>query len=209
MGKLCTFSAGSRGSAATLVLIILFLSPVYSQEKTGPEGQTRPHADTVETQNISMGWADQAITIGCYSAPSVLGLMFVSALLSEWNAGYAGIPASLVILAAPPVIFGGGRSVSLPRSVAQPRARLGWTLYAISIIPASLALHGFTTGWGASLPLTIASGVLGSASIIAMTTYVNMRADRAMGINNSGETSWNIGISPFPGGAIATFAYRF
>lgn len=231
MMRLWMLSAGSRKSAAAAtaaVLILLSLSPVYGQEIPDSERQVRqdtaihqeqddpgtkrqiqPDADTANMQNISTGWADKAITIGYYSAPSVLGLMFVSALVSEWNAGFAGIPASLVILAAPPVIYGGGRSVGLPRSVAQPRARLGWTLYAISIIPTSLALYGFTTDWGASLPLTIASGVLGSASIIAMTTYTNLRADRAMGINNSGETSWSIGISPLPGGAIATIAYRF
>lgn len=99
--------------------------------------------------------------------------------------------------------------MDLPRGVFQPRARLGWTLYAISIIPTSLALYGFTTDWGATLPLTIASGVLGSASIIAMATYANSRIGVANDINKAGNTSWNIIISPIQGGAMATLSCRF
>jgi hypothetical protein len=171
--------------------------------------------DTANQDSISTGWADRAVTIGYYGAPVVLGLMFVSALLSEWNAGYAGIPASLGIIAVPPVVFAGGRSVDLPPGVSRPRAQLGWTLYALSVIPASLALYGFSTEWGASMPLTIASGVLGSASIIAMATYTNLRMEVAGNINNAGNdsgsanASWNISISPLPGGALATLSCRF
>jgi hypothetical protein len=138
-----------------------------------------------------------------------LGLMFVSALVNEWNAGYAGIPASAMILAAPPIIFAGGRSVNISREISNPRAKLGWTLYAISIIPTSLALYGFTTDWGATLPLTIASGILGSGSIIAMTTYAFSRAEKARDMVDATSTSWNIGVSPLIGGALATVTYRF
>ncbi len=135
--------------------------------------------------------------------------MFVSALLSEWNAGYLGIPASAMIIAAPPIIFAGGRSVDILDVIARPRAKLGWTLYVLSIIPTSLALYGFTTDWGASLPLTIASGVLGSASIIAMTTYAFSRAETAREMQNASHASWNIGIAPLTGGAMATVTYQF
>ena len=133
-------------------------------------GQVLMEKDTIQPIIISTGWADAAVSIGYITAPSVLGLMFVSALVNEWNAGYLGIPASAMILAAPPIIFAGGRSVDILDVIARPRAKLGWTLYALSIIPTSLALYEFTTDWGATLPLIIASGVLGSASIIAMTT---------------------------------------
>ncbi len=165
--------------------------------------------DSVRKSTVSTGWADEAVTIGYITAPSVLGLMFVSALVNEWNAGYAGIPASVMILAVPPLIFAGGRSVNIPREISNPRAKLGWTLYAISIIPTSLALYGFTTDWGATLPLTIASGILGSASIIAMTTYAFSRAETARKMENVSNTSWNFGISPLAGGALATVSYRF
>ena len=165
--------------------------------------------DSIRKSTVSTGWADEAVTIGYITAPSVLGLMFVSALVNEWNAGYFGIPASVMILAVPPLIFAGGRSVNIPREISNPRAKLGWTLYAISIIPTSLALYGFTTDWGATLPLTIASGILGSASIIAMTTYAFSRAETARKMENVSNTSWNFGISPLAGGALATVSYRF
>lgn len=165
--------------------------------------------DSVQQMVISTGWADEAVTIGFITAPSVLGLMFVSALVNEWNAGYVGIPASIMILAAPPLIFAGGRSVTISREISNPRAKLGWTLYAISIIPTSLALYGFTTDWGATLPLTIASGILGSASIVAMTAYAFSRAETARKMGNVSAASWNIGVSPLVGGALATVTYCF
>ena len=165
--------------------------------------------DSVQQMVISTGWADEAVTIGYITAPSVLGLMFVSALVNEWNAGYVGIPASVMILAAPPLIFAGSRSVTIPREISNPRAKLGWTLYAISIIPTSLALYGFTPDWGATLPLTIASGILGSGSIIAMTAYAFSRAETARKMEDASSTSWNIGVSPMVGGALATVTYCF
>lgn len=158
---------------------------------------------------INTGWADEAVTIGYITAPSVVGLMFVSALVNEWNAGIAGIPASAMVLMAPPLIYVGGRSVDIRRDISQPVAKLGWTLYAISVIPTSLALYGFTTDWGATLPLTIASGVLGTASIITMTTYAFSRAKSAREMENDSESSLQIGLSPLAGGAMATVILRF
>lgn len=173
------------------------------------ESQPLLEQDSVQKSSISTGWAEEAVTIGYITAPSVLGLMFVSALVNEWNAGYAGIPASVMILAAPPLILAGGRSVNILREISNPRAKLGWTLYAISVIPTSLALYGFTTDWGATLPLTIASGILGSASIVAMTSYAFSRAETARKMESASYTSWNFGISPLTGGALATVSYRF
>jgi hypothetical protein len=129
--------------------------------------------------------------------------------VNEWNAGYAGIPASVMILAAPPIIFTGGRSVKISREISNPRAKLGWTLYAISIIPTSLALYGFTTDWGATLPLTIASGILGSGSIVAMTTYAFSRAETARKMGDPASASWSFGVSPLIGGGLATVTYCF
>ena len=165
--------------------------------------------DSVLADTISTGWANEAVTIGYVAAPSVIGLMFISALVNDWNAGYVGIPASVMILAATPLIFAGGRSVNISRDISHPRAKLGWTLYAISVIPTSLALYGFTTDWGATLPLTIASGILGSASIVAMTTYAFSRAETARKMKNESVASWSFGISPLTGGALAMVSYRF
>jgi len=158
---------------------------------------------------ISTGWADEAVTIGYITAPSVISLMFVSALVNEWNAGIAGIPATAMILLAPPLIYAGGRSVDIRKDLSNPRARLGWTLYAISIIPTSFALYGFTTDWGATLPLTIASGILGTASIVAMTTYAFSRAETARSMESNRASSLQLGLSPLAGGAMATVVWRF
>lgn len=166
-------------------------------------------AQSLEQGPISTGWADEAVTIGYVTAPSVVTLMFVSALVNEWNAGYAGIPASVLIFAAPPVIYYGGRSVDISRDIFHSRAKLGWTLYALSIIPTSMALYGFTTDWGATLPLTIASGVLGTASIIAMTSYAFSRADAARKMEQESTASLQLGLSPLAGGALATLVLRF
>ncbi|MCK5137586.1 MAG: hypothetical protein KAR19_17505 [Bacteroidales bacterium] len=186
---------------STAILVIFLLSIPL-------EGQLLQEKDSVQQIVISTGWANEAVSIGYVTAPSVLVLMFVSALVNEWNAGYVGIPASVMIFAAPPLIYAGGRSVNILDVISQPRARLGWTLYALSIIPTSLALYGFTTDWGSTIPLTITSGILGSASIIAMTTYAYSRAETARNMQNA-STSWNIGISPMKGGAMATVIYRF
>jgi hypothetical protein len=171
-------------------------------------------ADTIRTaapliEDISTGWADEAVTIGYVTAPSVVTLMFVSALINEWNAGYVGIPASAMILVAPPLIYAGGRSVDISKELINSRAKLGWTLYALSIIPASMAMYGFTTEWGATLPLTIASGLLGTGSIIAMTTYAFSRAETARKMESDRTSSLQLGISPLPGGAIATVVLNF
>ena len=165
--------------------------------------------DTLQVMSISTGWANEAVTIGYITAPTTISLMFVSALVNEWNAGIAGIPASAMILMAPPLIYAGGRSVNISREIADPRAKLGWTLYALSILPTSLALYGFTTDWGATLPLTIASGILGTASIVAMTTYAYSRAASAREMTKEEGSSISIGLSPLNGGALATLVYRF
>lgn len=165
--------------------------------------------DSLSATTFSTGWADEAVTIGYITAPATIGLMFVSALVSEWNAGYAGIPASAMILLAPPLIYAGGRSVDISKDLSHPRAKLGWTLYALSIIPTSLALYGFTTDWGSTLPLTLASGILGTASIVAMTSYAFSRADTARKMNVDSGTSLRFGISPLSGGALATLVLNF
>lgn len=165
--------------------------------------------DTLSMVSISTGWADEAVTFGYITAPSVISLMFVSALVNDWNAGIAGIPASAMILLVPPLIYAGGRSVDILNEISHPRAKLGWTLYAISIIPTSLALYGFTTDWGATLPLTITSGILGTASIVAMTTYAFSRAETAREIEKNRSTSLRLGLSPLAGGAMATVVLRF
>jgi len=158
---------------------------------------------------VSFGWADEAVAIGYISAPSVISLMFISGLVSEWNAGIAGIPASAMILLAPPLIYAGGRSVDIHKGLSHPRAKLGWSLYAISIIPTSLALYGFTTDWGATMPLTIASGILGTASIIAMTSYAFSRAETAREMESNNSASIQLGLSPLAGGAMATLIMKF
>jgi hypothetical protein len=135
--------------------------------------------------------------------------MFVSALINEWNAGYAGIPASIMIFAAPPLIYAGGRSVMIPKEISHPRAKLGWTLYALSIIPTSMALYGFTTDWGATLPLTLASGLLGAGSIVAMTSYAFSRAETARKMETERTASLHLGLAPLEGGALATLVLRF
>jgi hypothetical protein len=172
-------------------------------------GQFNQEPDSVPQVIISTGWADDAVTIGYITAPSVLGLMFVSGLVNEWNAGYFGIPASVMILTATPVIFMGGRSVNILREISNPRAKLGWTLYTLSIIPTALAMYSYTTEWGASVPLILASGILGSASIVAMTTYAYSRAESARKMQNASYTTWDFGIAPLRGGALATVTYRF
>jgi len=189
-----------------LTLLFITLGHLYGQMM---EQYDSVQVDTISMGPISTGWADEAVSIGYVTAPSVVTLMFVSALINEWNAGYAGIPASAMILMAPPLIYAGGRSVEISKELAHPRAKLGWTLYALSIIPTSMALYGFTTDWGATLPLTIASGLLGTASIVAMTSYAYSRAETARKMEASRSTSLNIGISPLAGGAIASLVLRF
>jgi len=192
------------------ILILTLLGITFSHL----HGQNSGHIDSVFTDTVSMGpistgWADEAVTIGYVTAPSVITLMFVSALINEWNAGYAGIPASVMILMAPPLIYAGGRSVEISKELSHPRAKLGWTLYALSIIPTSMALYGFTTDWGATIPLTIASGLLGTASIVAMTSYAHSRAETARKMEASRSASLHIGVSPLAGGAMASLLLRF
>ncbi len=172
-------------------------------------GQDMSAQDTTIKYSLSTGWADEAVSIGYVTAPSVLVLTLIAGLVPEYNAGYFGIPATILILAAPPVIFMGGRSVDIPKELLHPRAKLAWTLYALSIIPTSLAMYSYTTDWGASVPLMIASGVLGSASIIAMTTYAFARAKTAGEMEAGPPSAWNFGLAPLSGGAIAMVSYRF
>jgi hypothetical protein len=171
--------------------------------------QGQPPGDSIPTGPVSTGWADEAVTAGIITAPAVLGLMFVSGLVNDWNAGYAGIPASALILAGPPLIYAGGRSVDISKEAYTARAKLGWILYALSIIPTSLALYSFTTDWGATVPLTLASGLLGSASIVAMTSYAFSRSKEAETIGTSAASGWSIGIMPLSGGALASVSFRF
>ncbi len=174
------------------------------------DGQVLHEQDSVPLQMaISTGWSDEAVSIGYVTAPSVLVLMFISGLVNEWNAGYFGIPASVMILAAPPLIFMGGRSVNILKSFSHPRAKLGWTLYALSIIPTSMALYSYTTDWGANAPLIIASGILGSASIIAMTSYAFSRGEIGSKMQKGSLTQWDFGIAPLVGGALASVTYKF
>ena len=196
-----TFSSGTFRSLLLLSILLLSVVHIQSQVLTG--------SDTVRRSTPSIGWADDAVTVGYVTAPSVLGLMFISALVNEWNAGYAGIPASAMILMAPPVIYAGGRSAHLPKDFSSSRARLGWTLYAISVIPTTLALYSFTTDWGATTPLTLASGILGTGSIIAMTSYAFSRMQGALDAGASEGSSWNMDLMPLPGGAMARVTYTF
>lgn len=193
------------------ILLLLFalsgtMGLIQAQES---ETEDSIRLDAALPGSLTTGWADQAVTIGYVTTPSVVTLMFVSALINEWNAGYVGIPASLMILATPPLIYAGGRSVGIPKNIHHPRAKLGWTLYALSIIPTSMALYGFTTDWGATLPLTIASGLLGAGSIVAMTTYAYSRAETARQMEAERTTSLHLGLAPLEGGALASLVIRF
>ena len=190
----------------TLTLLSITFGPLQAQQQEQNDSVT---VDTISINSISTGWADEAVTIGYVTAPSVITLMFVSALINEWNAGYAGIPASVMIFLAPPLIYAGGRSVEISKEIYHPRAKLGWALYALSIIPTSMALYGFTTDLGATLPLTIASGILGTASIVAMTSYAFSRAETAREMETSRSSSLHLGVSPLTGGALATVVLRF
>jgi hypothetical protein len=189
-----------------LALLSLMFSHLHGQE---PELKDTAVVETISLESISTGWADEAVTIGYVTAPSVITLMFVSALINEWNARYVGIPASAMIFLAPPLIYAGGRSVDISKEISHPRAKLGWTLYALSIIPTSMALYGFTTDWGATIPLTIASGILGTASIIAMTSYAFNRAKTAREMETNRSTSLHLGLAPLAGGALATVVLKF
>jgi len=189
-----------------LTLLSILFVPLQAQQQEQNDSVT---VDTISINSISTGWADEAVTIGYVTAPSVITLMFVSALVNEWNAGYAGIPASVMIFLAPPLIYAGGRSVDISKEIFHPRAKLGWALYALSIIPTSMALYGFTTDWGATLPLTIASGILGTASIVAMTSYAFSRAETAREMETNRSSSLHLGVSPMAGGALATVVLRF
>ena len=194
-----------RRSIPFTALLFISINLLYAQQM-GLDNSAQP--DSIPLMTINTGWADEAVTLGYITAPSVVGLMFISAVVNEWNAGIAGIPASAMVLLAPPLIYAGGRSVDIGCEVSRPTAKLGWTLYAISVIPTSLALYGFTTDWGATLPLTIASGVLGTASIITMTTYAFSRAKSAREMQHDKESSLQLGFSPLAGGAMATIVIR-
>lgn len=191
-----------------LLLLPFLVIPDHIQAQESETGDSIG-LDSAIAGPITSGWADEAVTIGYVSTPSVITLMFVSSLINEWNAGYVGIPASLMILAAPPLIYAGGRSAGIPKNISHPRAKLGWALYALSIIPTSMALYGFTTDWGATLPLTIASGLLGAGSIVAMTSYAYSRAETARREEAQRTASLHLGLAPLNGGALATLVLRF
>jgi hypothetical protein len=166
-------------------------------------------SDSISPMTLSTGWADEAVTIGYITAPSAMALMFVASLVNEWNASYVGIPAAAMILAAPPLIYAGGRSVGIPLEISSPRAKLGWALYALSIVPTSFAVYGFSQDWGSTAPLTVASAIFGSASIVAMTSYAHSRARTAREMANPSSASLGLGIVPLKGGAMANLTYRF
>ena len=173
------------------------------------QAQINDEPEAAQPPVVSTGWSDEAVTIGYVTAPSVLGLMFISTLVSEWNAGYFGIPANAMIIAAPPIIYLGGRSVNIQDALNASHAKLGWTLYALSLVPTAFAFYGFTTDWGSTVPLTIASGVLGACSIAAMTSYAYGRAKTARDLLNPSENTLLFGLTPLKGGAMATLSYRF
>ncbi len=201
LGGFSEYKSSTMRCSLIGILCLLLAFPLHGQyETTG---------DSIQVRSVSTGWADEAVTAGIVAAPAVLGLMFVSGLINEWNAGYVGIPASAIILLGPPLIYAGGRSAGISKEFASARAKLGWILYAISVIPTSLALYSFTTDWGANVPLTLASGIFGSASIVAMTTYAYSRTREAREGGNSAASGWNFGIAPLAGGALASISYRF
>ena len=173
------------------------------------DAQVLADYDSIQPAEITLGWVDEAATLGYIAAPTVVTLMFISTLVPEWNAGYVGIPATAMILAVPPIIYAGGRSVNIGKDFAHPRAKLGWTLYALSIVPTSLALYGFTTDWSSTIPLTITSAIFGTASIIAMTSYARSRESEGRKMRDESYTSLLVGVSPLPGGAMATLTYKF
>jgi len=185
-----------------ILLILAFTSMVM-------DAQVLNKQDSVQQWTFSTGWADEAVTIGYVTAPSALALMFVASLVNEWNAAYIGIPAGIMILAAPPIIYAGGRSVDILNEISHPRAKLGWTLYALSVVPTSLAMYGFAADWGSTVPLTIASAIFGSASIVAMTSYALSRANTARDMEKKSYASLGFGIAPLKGGAMASITYRF
>ena len=197
-----TFLSITIACTLTAVFNVNMAGQVLSEQDSSLEKTTEPY-------NLSVGWADEAAGIGYVTAPSVLVLTLVAGVVNEWNAGYVGIPASAMILAAPPLIYFGGRSVDIPREILNPRAKLGWALYALSVIPTSLALYSYTTDWGATVPLMITSGVLGTASIIAMTSYAASRAGTARQMKNGPPSAWNFGIAPLEGGALCMLSFRF
>ncbi|RLD91984.1 MAG: hypothetical protein DRJ13_17010 [Bacteroidetes bacterium] len=173
------------------------------------EAQVIQEPDTIQPMVITTGWADEAVTIGYVAAPSAVTLMFVASLVPEWNAGYVAIPAGILILAAPPVIYAGGRSVNILKDISHPRAKLGWILYALSVVPTSMSMYSYSSDWGSTVPLTIASAVFGTASIVAMTSYAFSRAKTAREMQEDGQSALGFGIAPLSGGAVATITYRF
>jgi hypothetical protein len=71
-------------------------------------------------------------------------------------------------------------------------------------------MYSYSSDWGSTIPLTIASAVFGTASIIAMTSYAFSRAKTARQMEeDSYGSSFGFGISPLNGGALATITYQF
>ncbi len=188
-------------------VIGVVLSLVFAWNFLG--AQVIQEQDSIMPMVITTGWADEAVTIGYVTAPSAVALMFVASLLPEWNAAYVAIPAGVMMLAAPPLIYAGGRSVNILKSISHPSAKLGWILYALSVVPTSMAMYSYSSDWGSTVPLTIASAVFGTASIVAMTSYAFSRAKKAREMQEDSQSSLGFGIAPLSGGALATISYRF
>jgi len=185
------------------IAIILFVMTV------GLQAQLDPNADTALTVTVNTGWSDEAVTIGYLTAPATVVLLFMSGLVSDWNAGYFGIPATALIFAAPPLIFMGGRSVDISRSLHQPRAKLGWVLYGLSILPTGFSIYSYARGEGINIPLILAGGALGTAAIVTMTTYAYSRGEHVRSMQQDQGMSWNFGLAPVRGGAMACVTLRF
>ena len=60
-----------------------------------------------------------------------------------------------------------------------------------------------------TLMILVTSGVLGAGSIVAMTSYAFSRAETAKKMELDKGLSLHVGLSPAPGGALATLVLKF
>lgn len=60
-----------------------------------------------------------------------------------------------------------------------------------------------------SLPIMVLLVILGTASIIAMTSYDFSRAETARDLEKNNAASLQLGLSPLAGGAMATLVLKF
>jgi len=193
-----------RISNRTAFIPVILLTVLLSTQAQDPAP-----SDSLDTVQITTGWSDNAVTLGIVTAPTAAVLLFVSGIVSDWNAGYFGIPATAMVLAAPPLIYLGGRSAGIPLSVSQPRARLGWVIYGLSMVPAGISMYMYSLGKGINIPLVLATGALGTAAIVTMTTYAFSRSEAARSMRQQDGLSWNFGVAPVRGGAMACVSLRF